>query len=127
MARLVQRENPCHPLMLSSCLEEAILAKLSLIPEPSGASFGGSAYQQEVSWFNDTSKYSASLIQLKGLNIKNKNKMKLGPIVYLHFSENQERHLLQQGNKGNSFDVCFLIGSSRLASNLLWKRLTLNF
>lgn len=81
--------------MLSSCLEEAILAKLSLIPETSGASFGGSAYQQEVSWFNDTSKYSASLIQLKGLKIKNKNKMKLGPIVYLLFSENQERHLLQ--------------------------------
>lgn len=42
-------------------------AKLSLIPEASGASFGGSAYQQEVSRFNDTSKYSASLIQLKGL------------------------------------------------------------
>lgn len=102
-----------------------MLAKLPLIPETSGASFGGSAYQQEVSRFNDTSKYSASLIQLKEL--KNNNKMKLGPIVYLLFSENQERHLLHQGNKGNSFGVCFLIGSSRLASDLLWKRLTLNF
>lgn len=126
---MVQRGNPWNPLILSSCLEEAILAKLSLIPETSGASFGGSAYQQEVSWCNDTSKYSASLIQLKGLKNKNenKNKMKLGPIVYLLFSENQERHLLRQGNKGNSFGVCFLIGSSRLASDLLWKRLTLNF
>lgn len=49
--------------------------------------------------------------------------------MFIYFSQKKKklRHLLQQGSKGNPFGVLFLIGSSKLASNLLWKRLTLNF